>query len=297
MLVYGDLLFVLNALVDYALLYVAGRAAQAPVRHGRLAAAAALGGLYACVEPLRLIPWAYGPAGVIAASLALVAVAYGTPPWRQTLRLLACFYGAAAALAGAVFALAFARSAGPLPWWAIGVPVAGALVAARRLGSVARSRWRAAPQSLIPVTVAIGGAQTRLLALVDTGNRLRDPVGQGPVLVVEARALAGVLPAALTAATRGGDPRWEHVVAALEGSPWAQRLRLIPYRSLGARSGVMIGFRPDRTEVAGRAAPSTVGLSGAPLDPDGRFQALCPAVLLQGAASGRVAAAAGAEAS
>jgi stage II sporulation protein GA (sporulation sigma-E factor processing peptidase) len=286
--VYGDMLFALNALVDYVLLYVAGRAAHARVDHRRLVLAALGGGLYAVGQPLGWLPFAYGPVGVLACSLALLAVAYAPVPVRQALRLVAYLYGAALALAGAVLAVGFARAevaaGGPgLPWWAVAVPVAAAAAVARWAWPLARARWAAAPQPLVRVAVGVGGAEADFWALVDTGNRLRDPLGQGPVLVVEARAVAPLLPVALTDCLGAPQPVWEEIARRLEGSPWAARLRLIPYRSLGTGGGMLIGFRPDRASVDGRAIappPPTLGLSPVPLDPEGRFQGLCPAVLL-----------------
>jgi stage II sporulation protein GA (sporulation sigma-E factor processing peptidase) len=286
-IIYLDLLFALNVLADYVLLYVAGRLAGARVRHLRLGAAALWGGLYACAQPFGLTPWAYSPPGVVGAAVAALAIAYAPVPWRQALRLVAAFLGAAVALAGAVFALMFARAAGStsgLPWWMLVLPLLAAGLAARHHGSRALQRWRAAPEAMVPVAVAVGGQEVSVTALVDTGNRLRDPLGQDPVLVIEARALRALLPADLLASASRRAPAWEEVGRALEGSPWAARLRLVPYRALGTEGGLLVGFRPDRALVAGRPVDPTVALAPTPLDPSGRYQALCPAVLLQPAA-------------
>jgi stage II sporulation protein GA (sporulation sigma-E factor processing peptidase) len=286
-IVYLDLLFLLNALADYVLLLVAGRWAGARVRHARLLAGAGLGGLYACAEPFGFIPWAYTPPGVVGAALAILAVAYAPVPWRQAVRLACAFLGAALALAGAVFALVFVRAAGTargLPWWVLALPLAAAVVAAQRLGNRAFRRWRAAQEPLVPLALGLGGREVRLTALVDTGNRLRDPLGQGPVVVVETGALRPLLPPEVLAVASRRAPAWEDVADAWEGSPWAARLRLIPYSALGTEGGLLVGFRPDWAMVAGRPADPTVGLSAVSLDPYGRYQALCPAVLLESAA-------------
>jgi stage II sporulation protein GA (sporulation sigma-E factor processing peptidase) len=282
-IVYLDLLFLLNALADYVLLFVAGRLAGARVRHLRLIGAAALGGLYACAEPLGILPWVFGPVGVLGAAALVLTIAYAPVPWRQALRLGLAFLGAAIALAGAVFALVFLRAAGTaagLPWWALALPLGAAVVAAQRYGSRALRRWRAAPQALVPIAVGVDGREIELTALVDTGNRLRDPLGQDPVLVVEARALRSLLPPELLPSATGRAAVWADIAEAWEGSPWAARLRVIPYSALGTEGGLLIGFRPDRALVAGCPVAPTVGLATKPLDPDGRYQALCPAVLL-----------------
>jgi len=282
--VYLDLLFLLNALADYVLLFVAGTLAGARIRHGRLAGAALLGALYACAQPLGLLPWAYAPAGLLTAAVLVLVAAYAPVPWRQGLRLLAAFFGAAVALAGTIFALVFIRAEGAVPWWALALPLLTALLAANRFGRAALRRWRGAPPDLVAVRVAVAGQNIDLIALVDTGNRLRDPLGESPVLVIEARALRGLLPPDLLASAAARQPAWADIATAWEGSPWADRLRLIPYSALGSSGGLLVGFRPDRAVVAGWPVEPTIGLSAVPLDPDGRYQALCPAALLQPAA-------------
>jgi len=47
MILYADILFFFNAVVDYLLLLLSARAAGAPLRRKRFALGAALGGLYA----------------------------------------------------------------------------------------------------------------------------------------------------------------------------------------------------------------------------------------------------------
>lgn len=284
MIIYLDLLFALNALADYVLLYVAGRIAGARVSHLRLAVAAVWGGLYACAQPFGLAPWAYTPLGVLGAAAATLAIAYAPVPLRQALRLGLAFLGTAVALAGTVFALMFAHaatSAAGLPWWLMGIPLLAAVLTARHYGSRALRRWRAVPEAMVPVAVGVGAQEVSVMALVDTGNRLRDPLGQSPVVVIEARALRALLPPSLLASASQRAPAWEEVAGALDGTPWAARLRLIPYRALGTEGGLLLGFRPDRAVVAGQLVDPTIGLSATPLDPSGRYQALCPAALLQ----------------
>ena len=46
--IYIDTLFLLNTLVDYLLLLASARVAGEPLRRGRFALGAVLGGLYAC---------------------------------------------------------------------------------------------------------------------------------------------------------------------------------------------------------------------------------------------------------
>ncbi|MGE5591035.1 MAG: sigma-E processing peptidase SpoIIGA, partial [Bacillota bacterium] len=147
-----------------------------------------------------------------------------------------------------------------------------------------------------PVEVAFGDQRVRLRALLDTGNHLRDPVLQVPVMVVDYEGLAPCLPEPVRLAFEQGggsarpdaaalpgngvprvDP--EDLLDALDGTPWASRLRLIPFSSVGRRGGILVGFRPDAVyywdgERMVAATQALVGVYSYRLDEAGRYNAL-----------------------
>ncbi|MCD8118068.1 MAG: sigma-E processing peptidase SpoIIGA [Lachnospiraceae bacterium] len=77
------------------------------------------------------------------------------------------------------------------------------------------------------VTLEKHGIQIPVTALLDTGNFLVEPISGKPVSVLEETYLAGYLPE----------------------SEWEDGFRLIPYRSVGRRHGLMRGLIFDRMEV------------------------------------------------
>ena len=141
---------------------------------------------------------------------------------------------------------------------------------------------------LVPVTVSFGDSDVRFDALVDTGNRLRDPISGAPAIIVELDALASVLPVELVQALRawdGGDAAGSVAVggdagvggsvgedveagnnrgacgavgfealsdaaAAIARTQWSSRFRLVPYSSVGNERGIMAAFRPDSVQVS-----------------------------------------------
>lgn len=120
-------------------------------------------------------------------------------------------------------------------------------------------------------------------ALLDTGNRLYDPLSRTPVMIIEASILQHRLP-----------PRWserlltepvDQLVAELddvsrEAFPWFGRLRLIPYRGAGGSSRFMLAIKPDAATFfredrpALRADRLLVGLDGGVLSAEGAYRAI-----------------------
>lgn len=77
------------------------------------------------------------------------------------------------------------------------------------------------------VTLEKHGIRIPVTALLDTGNFLVEPISGKPVSVLEETYLAGYLPE----------------------SEWEDGFRLIPYRSVGRRHGMMRGLVFDQMEV------------------------------------------------
>jgi stage II sporulation protein GA (sporulation sigma-E factor processing peptidase) len=231
-----------NLALDATALYVAARLGGERATW-RLFAAAVVGGLYA------LWPAAVdgGAVGRGLCALAMVVIAHGPAhPLRVAGRLGYLLAAAALVGGGAVAALAVIGRGTPAAAGAM--PLGGLAAAAAALltvGRWTRARRRRVPSGGLDLEVEMGGRRVRLRGWVDTGNRLREPVGRMPVVVAEAAPLAALVPvearaAYLREAAAGLMPdRLASLCPA-----WAERLRAVPYRAVGAQ-GVLAAIRPD----------------------------------------------------
>jgi stage II sporulation protein GA (sporulation sigma-E factor processing peptidase) len=289
MRVYVDLLFLFNGLVDATLLVLAGWLCRVPLRPWRLLVGATWGGVYGVGAALLPWRWAFGPPLAAVAAALMVVLAFAPVPLRLGLRLLTFLYGGAALLAGLVLLLTMAAGPGALPgvpWWAVALALGGCLA----LGVLTWDRWGPG-RSLrwqCDLEVTLAGRRATCRALVDTGNLLRGPWGDGPAVLVEAPVLRGLLPAALLSCLAGGPAGIPEALAEVSaasepGGGWSRRVRLIPFRTVGTH-GVLCGLRPDdlRLRAHGRWFPvrAVVGVSPGPLSADTGYHALVPACLL-----------------
>ena len=101
--VYIDLLFLLNLIANYLLLLAAGRMAGAALARWRIGLGAGLGALYAALVFLPGLAWLARWPCKLAAGVLMTLTAYGGE--RRLLRVTVLFFGASAALAGAVLGL------------------------------------------------------------------------------------------------------------------------------------------------------------------------------------------------
>ncbi|MBR0599461.1 sigma-E processing peptidase SpoIIGA [Sinanaerobacter chloroacetimidivorans] len=81
--------------------------------------------------------------------------------------------------------------------------------------------------------------------MVDTGNSLTDPFTGKPVLIISADAASKILPEEMMKETARDEKELAIYERLMQGS-FAGRVRLIPYKSIGAEKGFLIGIRPDK---------------------------------------------------
>lgn len=292
--VYLDVVFLINLLMDYAVLWATSRFGQFRTSAGRLGAASLLGAFYSLFIFWPQAGWLASVPGRIAFSVLMVAVAFGRPKARRFLQALSYFYltafAAGGAMLGGIYLLnaaepAVATMSGFLLFlgnvrytWLLAALAAAILMG--RFGAVFIKRNFLKSMLRVPVVIRFGDARLAVQALIDTGNQLQDPLTRRPVMITEYGVLKNLLPpAAQEAFEASAEPDLERVVRALEGSPWGGRVRMIPFTSIGRARGMLLGFRPDEVLVLAEDTPVrikeiVVGVYQQPLSSQGHYRAL-----------------------
>lgn len=283
MVVYGDLFFLTNLVMDYLLLWATARFAGARGHAWRLAVSSFLGAAYATAFLFPGTRPLYSVAAKIVFSLLMVAVAFPVRTPGHLGRVWGCFAVLSLAAGGGALALAYLGLPGlggpfaGIPSWVVGVAVAGTLALAGRVWAYRRQH---ASLLVLPAEVCLRGRRVVFPALVDTGNRLRDPFSGAPVLVVEYGTARRLVPRRLQplllGQVGGGDQR-----AGGDGAGLTERFCVVPYAAIGRQRGVLYGFRPDTVRVQYRdgwrpLGPVVVGVCPDVLSLDGWYCGLLP---------------------
>ena len=255
MVIYLDVVMLVNFLVDGLLLVAADRLCGFPVRMKRAALSAGIGAAYAgvCLLPgFRFL---------------------GNGIWR--LVMLCCMGAVAFGLNRSAVkrSIIFALLSMALGGIALGLGNGGALVllvAAAGVCIVCFAGFRGGlTKEYITVRLLYGGIIRELTALKDTGNSLTDPITGQPVLVVSsdiAGQMLGLSQAQLLS------PIETLAESKIPG------LRLIPYRAVGNANGMMLAVKMDRVWVGNREIGNLVAFAPQILGA-GEFQALAGGVL------------------
>lgn len=247
MVVYLDVLFFVNALMDGATLLAAARLGGARIGRGRLVLAACLGGSYSVLAawqpvltafPLRLL------LGVV-----ICAAAFGVKTHFARICALyfitaGCFAGFAVGL-GALSGRRLLCGAGycfavPLRMLVLAAALAYAVSGVLLRGGMTHSVRRETET----VTVRFDGRARTMRVLHDTGNELIEPASGRPVLVLE-RAAAQELLGVPT-----GVPTDAASLLASLPPETARRCGLLPFSAVGTEQGMLLYFRPDAVQRA-----------------------------------------------
>lgn len=143
-------------------------------------------------------------------------------------------------------------------------------------------------QFILPLRLSIMGKTIETKGLLDTGNGLYEPITRVPVIVLQIDLLSDMLPLDIREVVKKGPAAvtatdWLNEIT-LE---WQSRLRMIPYRSVGKGSQLLLALTPDWLEVHdGDACYRTervrVGLIHEKLSADAAYMAILHPDLLRG---------------
>jgi len=255
-IVYADVLLMLNFILDFFLLWGAGRFLKREVLYRRMIPAAACGAVYGALMAAPVPAWLFTVPAAFAFSLVMLMIAF---PFRSVFaffRLLAAFYLMAFAMGGAALAGAYVLDSSTAVPGVISSVKSVALLfglivclVLGRKGVSAIKRYHRKEEYRTDIVITLDRKSCTLSALIDTGNDLHDPVSDLPVVVAAEKAVLTLFPESVSFLIHEhlSDPvSLFQMIQARDTFDLRNRFRLIPFSSIGKQYGLMIGFKPDR---------------------------------------------------
>jgi stage II sporulation protein GA (sporulation sigma-E factor processing peptidase) len=304
--VYLDIIVLLNIAIDALLLWFTAYFRKERVVWWRIAVASLFGSTYLAFFFLPSFASMYQWSVKLLFSAVMLTIAFGFKRLLAFIQNLLMFYFVAFVFGGGVFGLQYFLSSrneivnGILVThgdsFGIGFkPTFFVLLCGFALVYVLSRRSYHAIQEprrieafLVDVVVKVAGESVLCRGLVDTGNQLHEPITRIPVMVMESRLFAHLLPLPLLAHLEEGGERLEKLEGMLENLPvtWQSRLRLIPYRSVSRGMDFLVAFKPEQVIVMQNGnrfetARVLVGLHSFSLAADGRYQAIVHPAIMQ----------------
>lgn len=246
MVVYVDVLIVINLFVNYALLLCSSFILKGKTKNLRLLAGAMLGSLYGLVIFLPEIPVYIELSMRVAITFLIVIVAFGFKNLRRFLRCFFTFLAVTVAFGGIMFALwvtvapiGMIYNNGTV-YFDIDISVlAISTIACFTLVSIVSKiiSRRAPTQMMYNLTICNSGKSISGIALCDTGNSLTENFSGYPVIIGEYNTLLSVLPKSVT--DYYANPSMNNNV---------ENLRIIVCKTVSDVS-LLPAFRPEKVEI------------------------------------------------
>ncbi|MFC0214164.1 sigma-E processing peptidase SpoIIGA [Paenibacillus chartarius] len=302
MIVYLDLIFLTNLLLNGAVLATTAWARHKRVAWWRIALSALLGAFYVLLLFLPDLHMLYTFAVKIIFSIVMIMTAFGFSSLQNFLRDIGMFYLVNFSFAGCIFGLryflleandvldgiVFTQAATVNIFYiGYGMLFVFALSAIFMFRNVfVFTKKKNDMQTLLAeVRIMIGDVEAVCTGLIDTGNQLYDPLTRTPVMVMEADRWKEWLPPAWLERIRRSEV--DQLVAGFgeETFVWQDRLRLVPFRGIGRGTQFMLALKPDRVvikqgEQVRDITKVLIGLDGGTLSHDCAYQAIIhPAII------------------
>lgn len=254
MSLYVDIIFLENIFMNSIILLATGVILKAPIRILRNLIASTIGSIYAIIIYVSNIEIYSNFFLKLVLSFAIIYVAFKPVNIKSFLKYVVIFYLTSFTFGGVAFALLYFVSPQDIllqDGVLIGTYPMKIILAGGILGfiiitiSFKNIKGRLNKKDMFcNITLNSSNKKTKITAIIDTGNFLRDPITKIPVIVVEKDKLNELLPEIIL----------DNVTNIINGKnvelgEYASKIRAIPFKSLGKENGLLLGIKMDEVEV------------------------------------------------
>ncbi|MBN8191546.1 sigma-E processing peptidase SpoIIGA [Bacillus sp. NTK074B] len=293
MTLYLDVIWLLNLLVDFFLLWLTGIILKRQYALWRIGIGSLIGSI---IILLAFSPYAHftgSPFVKLLFSVVMVFSAFGYRRLRFYLSNLLMFYFVTFFTGGILIGthyfisfdpsressmlLASIRGFGdPISWVFVmlALPLAWYFSKAR-VDSIEHVKLQY--DQLLEVNIKIDNFQCTVTGLVDSGNQLQDPISKNPVMILSIAEIEGEIPHEMRALCH----EVEEIFSGEKeiGTRWSDRMRIIPAQSVGRKSQLLAAIKPDSLVLKDHESEwiipnGLIAFREEPLSADGNFQAI-----------------------
>ena len=260
-IVYVDVLFVVNLIINYILLSACAVLSKIKANRLRMFLGAFMGACYSVLIFFPDFSVIYSTIFKMLFSMLIIAASFAFYSIKGYIKALFIFYMVSFGFGGCVLGIFYFSDFGSklgaiysngvlyfnLPWTVLAT--AGLLFYfTTKIFSYFSSRNFRGGGLRKKLYISFENNTAEVTALMDTGNSLVDPLTLNPVIVAEYKMLKNLFSEDVRLSLdqlEGGNLTWIMSDIVQKGIP----ARLIPFSSLGKSNGMLIGFVPDRAEI------------------------------------------------
>ncbi len=272
-IVYIDMLFLLNFLMNSVTLFVTSNFIKANLSIPRLVVGSVISALYSTLMFFPQTAFLYTAISKIVMFFLTVFVTFPTKAFLSLLKNTAVFFAVNLIFGGMFFALVFFTNFGE----ALGAAVSNgelylnisfeALLFSTILSYITvsiilyiKKQTASVQKGIYSITISINGKDVTKKALCDTGCTLSDPISGFPAVIISPKTAKKLL----------GNSFQENYSAIL-----ANKCRILPYTTIDNEGGMLFGFVPDELFVDNKKIScSVVAVAKTDFNQEGQISAI-----------------------
>ena len=276
--IYADILFLINFIVNYLILFTTGRISSAPLRRTRLFCASSVGAVYGVAVFFPGLSFLATFASKTIVSVLIVFTSFGK---KELLKNTLIFLAVSLGFAGTVFAATllglgdFCEINNGICYLHVSAPVLiiSSVVAYIFLSAVFNRHASHSLHKISKVRIRSNTSEIILSALHDTGNSLRDPSTNAPIIISDYASLCAILPQGAREILDEAAP--SAYPLSLDKLTQYGTFKLIPYKTVNTSFALMLTYLPDEITVDGHIVKNAlVAISSSPVSDGGAYTAI-----------------------
>ncbi len=259
MTIYIDVVLMENLMMNFIILLATGLILKEKIKTIRLLFASLLGAIYSVVSYLSILEIYSSMILKIILSIVIIYVAFNPQTMKKMWKVLLIFYLTSFVFGGAAFALIYIVKPqeilmknglflGTYPLKTILLGAIIAFVIIMTAFTVVKTKITK-KDMFCEIEIELNGKKVKTTAMIDTGNLLKEPITNTPVIVVEHTLLYDCIPKEILNhldELLGGD---FNSVSEEVKEEYIAKLKCIPFSSLGKQNGMLLGIRANSIKI------------------------------------------------
>lgn len=250
--IYVDELFLINFIINYLLLFASSKIAGEFIKRRRLLIAALIGAVYGVLIFFKNLSFLGGILWKLIFAAVMTLTAFGIHDFRRITKNLFVFLGVSLAFGGIVL-FSYLFGFGGIceirnNIYYIDVPahtlILSSVLAYVLLSLIFRKRAEPKKENIRKIEVSDGEKSITFFALSDTGNSLRDPGNNAPVIIAEYSSVRELFSRNATDVLDKKNPQC-YPLALPELCDFGT-FKLLPFSTVDSSFSLLLAFRPER---------------------------------------------------
>ena len=259
MTIYIDVVLIENLIMNYIILFTTGIILKSKIQPIRILIASLLGAIYSIISYVGVLKIYSSFILKIVLSVLIVYIAFNPQNIKKMWKDLLIFYLTSFVFGGAAFALIYIvkpqdiimKNGLFLGTYPLKTVVLGAVIAfVISIAAFSLVKSKISKKDMFcKIEIKINNKIINAKAMIDTGNMLKEPITNTPVVVVEHTLLYECMPKEILNNLEniiGGD--FEKVPEHIKNI-YISKLKLIPFSSLGKQNGMLLGIKPEYIKI------------------------------------------------